>query len=51
MGNAEYKSVIRSSCAQIAQNMEYSQRLQLLNFLVLVAQADGYVAAEEIRAA
>ncbi len=50
MGNAEYKSVIRSSCAQIAQNMEYSQRLQLLNFLVLVAQADGYVAAEEIAA-
>lgn len=50
MGNAQYKSVIRSSCAQISQNMEYSQRLQLLNFLVMIAQADGYVAPEEISA-
>ena len=38
-----FKNVIRESCAQIAANMDYSQRLQLLNFLVMLAQADGSV--------
>ena len=38
-----FKSVIRESCAQIAANMDYPQRLQLLNFLVMIAQADGSV--------
>ena len=38
------------ACLQIAQKMEYSQRLQLLNFLVIIAKADGYVAPEEIAA-
>lgn len=50
LGSAQFKSVIKSSCAQMEQNMEYSQRLQLLNFLVMIAQADGYVAPEEIDA-
>ena len=45
-----FKETIRKSCQQIAQNMDYSQRLQLLNFLVLIAQADGHVATEEINA-
>ena len=30
--------------------MDYSQRLQLLNFLVMIAQADGRVVTEEINA-
>ena len=37
-------------CAQIAANMDYAQRLQLLNLLVLVAKADGTVATEEVEA-
>ncbi|MBP3229404.1 MAG: TerB family tellurite resistance protein [Prevotella sp.] len=45
-----FRNTIRQSCEQIAQNMDYSQRLQLLNFLVLIAQADGHVATEEINA-
>ena len=45
-----FKSVIRESCAQIAANMDYSQRLQLLNFLVMLAQADGSVPGSEVDA-
>jgi DnaJ like chaperone protein len=45
-----FQNTIRQSCQQMAQNMDYSQRLQLLNFLVLIAQADGNVATEEINA-
>ena len=36
--------------AQIAANMDYSQRLQLLNFLVMIAQADGSVPRGEVDA-
>ena len=50
MGADRFRSTIRSSCAQIARHMSYSQRLQLLNFLVMIAQADGRVVAEEIQA-
>ena len=50
MGAAQYRSVIQDSCRQIRQNMVYEQRLQLLNFLVLIAQADGIVSAEEVAA-
>jgi DnaJ like chaperone protein len=45
-----FKNHIRQSCSQIAANMDYSQRLQLLNFLVMIAQADGRVVTEEINA-
>ena len=45
-----FKNTIRQSCQQIASNMDYSQRLQLLNFLVMIAQADGRVVTEEINA-
>ena len=47
-GLAAYKNTIRESCVQIAMNVTYAQRLQLLNFLVLIAQADGHVANSEI---
>lgn len=50
MGLAEYRSVVMSSCMQIRQHMSYEQRLQLLNFLVLLAQADGVVVTAEINA-
>lgn len=50
IGARQYQSVIRSACEQIAQHMDYYQRLQLLNFLVMIAQADGSVAPAEISA-
>lgn len=50
MGTAAFNNTIREACAEIAQHMEYSQRLQLLNFLVLIAQADGSVPQCEIDA-
>ena len=37
-------------CGQIARNMDYSQRLQLLNFLVMISQADGRVDPAEVKA-
>ena len=45
-----FRNLIRKSCAQIAANMDYSQRLQLLNFLVMIAQADGSVPRGEVDA-
>ncbi len=50
MGMAQYRTVIQDSCHQIRSNMLYEQRLQLLNFLVIIAQADGVVSVEEINA-
>ena len=45
-----YRMTIRSACQQIAANMDYSQRLQLVSFLVMIAQADGSVVQAEITA-
>ena len=50
LGTAQFRSVIHDSCAQIAGNMPYEQRLQLLNFLTMIAQADGLVVQAEIEA-
>ena len=50
MGTYEFKRTIQSSCAQIATNMDYSQRLQLFNFLFMIAKADGKVTPEEVAA-
>jgi len=50
IGMAEYRTVIQDSCHQIRSNMLYEQRLQLLNFLVIIAQADGIVVSEEVAA-
>ena len=50
IGMAEYRTVIQDSCHQIRSNMMYEQRLQLLNFLVIIAQADGVVSTEEVTA-
>lgn len=50
MGDAGFKEQIRESCRQISVNLDYSGRLQLLNFLVMVAQADGSVPPVEVAA-
>lgn len=43
-----FKDTIRQCCSQIAMNLSPSERLQLLNFLVLISQADGIVSPEEV---
>lgn len=50
MGTATFKNTIREACAEMTQHMEYAQRLQLVNFLVLIAQADGSMPQCEIEA-
>ena len=49
-GAYEFRQTVSRCCAQIARNMDYSQRLQLLNFLVMISQADGRVDASEVTA-
>ena len=49
-GWQQFKSTVRQCCGQINQQMDYSQRLQLLNFLAMIAQADGNVPQSEITA-
>jgi DnaJ like chaperone protein len=50
IGSGEFKGVIRDCCMQITRNMLYEQRLQLLSYLAMIAQADGVVSHEEIEA-
>lgn len=45
-----FKNTVRECGAQIAQNLSYEERLQLLAFLAQIAKADGYVCPEEIEA-
>ena len=45
-----FRNTIHQSCAEIKHNMNVSQRLQLLNYLVIIAKVDGYVNPEEIKA-
>ena len=49
-GWQQFKQTVRDCCAQINRQMDYSQRLQLLNYLVMVAKADGSVPQSEIMA-
>ena len=49
-GTAAFRETIRKACIEIRMNMEYSIRLQLLDFLVLIAQADGRVTNDELAA-
>ena len=49
-GWTQFKQTVRQCCGQINQQMDYSQRLQLLNYLVMVAKADGNVPQSEINA-
>lgn len=45
-----FKNTIRECGAQIAQNMSYEERLQLLSFLANIAKSDGNVCQEEVEA-
>jgi len=50
VGQYQFRQTVQQCCQQIALNMDYSQRLQLINFLVMIAQADGHVAPVEVQA-
>ena len=50
VGAYQFKQTVMQCCGQIAMNMDYAQRLQLLNFLVMISQADGKVDATEVQA-
>ena len=50
MGRQQFRQKIQASCQQIVAHMDYSGRLQLLNFLVMIAQADGYLPQSEVNA-
>ena len=45
-----FKNTIHECGAQIAQNMSYEERLQLLSFLANIAKSDGNVCGDEIDA-
>lgn len=47
-GDEQFKRQIQDSCLQVNFNTEYSERLQLLNFLCLIAEADGSIDESEI---
>ena len=49
-GRLQFKNTVADCCNQIAHFMDYSQRLQLVNFLVLISQADGSVDPTEVTA-
>ena len=49
-GWSQFKLTVQNCCAQISRQMDYSQRLQLLNYLVMVTKADGSVPQSEITA-
>ena len=50
LGMAEFRTAVFSSCQQLSQYMAYEQRLELVHFLVIIAQADGVVSTEEVTA-
>ena len=49
-GPFAFKNEIRKVCSQIARNLTYSERLQLMNFLIIIAKVDGNVAEQEVAA-
>jgi DnaJ like chaperone protein len=50
MGAYEFQDIVRQCCGQMARNMDESQRLQMLNFLVMIAKADNKVDPSEVSA-
>lgn len=48
--NMGFKNTIRECGTQIAYNLSYEERLQLLAFLAEIAKSDGNVCAAEINA-
>lgn len=49
-GAAAFRQTVSDCCRQISSVMDRSQRLQLLNLLVLISQADGHVDSSELLA-
>lgn len=47
MGASAYGDTVMNCCEQLRGIMTYEQRLQLLHFLSMIAQADGVVAPQE----
>ncbi len=45
-----YKNTIHSCATQIADNLNYGERLQLVEFLIEIIKADGKIAPQEIDA-
>lgn len=45
-----FRNIIYDCGRQIQANLNYEERLQLLNFLVMIAKSDGNVCTEEINA-
>ena len=50
VGAPQFRQTVADCCRQMAANMDYAQLMQLLNFLVVIAQADGRVDATEVTA-
>lgn len=50
VGAYQFRQTVADCCQQMVANMDYSQRLQMLNFLVIISQADGCVDATEVTA-
>ena len=50
VGSHQFRQTVMQCCGQMASSMDYSQRLQLLNFLVMISQADGRVDPAELTA-
>jgi DnaJ like chaperone protein len=50
IGQVQFQTVIYSACQQMAENMNYAQRLQLVNFLILIGKSDGSFVQSEIKA-
>lgn len=50
MGVGQFRLTVMQCCQQMADNLAYAERLQLLNFLVLIAKADGRVDPTEVTA-
>lgn len=49
-GATTFKETIRKSCVKISFHMNIGQRLQLLDYLIIIAKVDGTVSPEEVYA-
>lgn len=49
-GATTFKETIRKSCVEISFHMNIGQRLQLLDYLIIIAKVDGTVNPEEVYA-
>lgn len=47
-GDAAFRETIRKSSLEITMHTDYSTRLQLVNFLIIIAHADGTLSREEV---